>query len=343
MTDILRWGILGTGNIATKFATGLQALPDARLVAVGSRSQATADAFGDRFAVLHRHASYEDAAADPEVDAVYIATPHNLHKENMLLCLEEGKAVLCEKPFTINAQEAREAIDLARSKGLFLMEAMWTRFMPLMVELRRLLAEGALGDVRMITADFGFRTNFNPKSRAFDPQLGGGALLDVGVYPVSLASMVFGRPDRIVSLAELGETGVDEQGGMVLGHPGGRLAVLHSAIRTRTPQEALLMGTDGWIRIHSPWWFPTSWTLERPGHSAKMQEFPHVGNGYNYEADALHRGLRDGKLESDVMPLDETLAIMETLDAIRAQWGLKYPMEPSGTDASVEPKQESLQ
>ncbi|HXF63813.1 MAG TPA: Gfo/Idh/MocA family oxidoreductase [Caldilineaceae bacterium] len=327
MTDVLRWGILGTGNIASQFATGLQALPDARLVAVGSRSQATADAFGDRFNAPHRHASYAGVAADPEVDAVYIATPHHLHIENMLLCLEAGKAVLCEKPFTINAAQARAAIALARRKGVFLMEAMWTRFMPLMVELRRLLAEQAIGEVRMVTADFGFRTKFNPASRLFDPNMGGGALLDVGVYPVSLAFMVLGRPNQVVSLAELGKTGVDEQGAMVFGYPRGQLAVLHTAIGTRSPNEAIIMGAEGWIRIHPRWWYPTTMTIDRPGQPPEQREVPYEGNGYNYEADEVHRCLRAGKLESDIMPLDETLAIMETLDAIRAQWGLRYPME----------------
>jgi predicted dehydrogenase len=327
MSTILRWGILGTGNIASQFARGLQALPTAKLVAVGSRSQTTADAFGDTFDIPHRHAGYAELAADPEVDAVYIGTPHHLHLDNTLLCLNEGKAVLCEKPFAINAAQAREAINLARRRGLFLMEAMWTRFMPLMVEVRRILADGEIGEVNMVNADFGFRTDANPQSRIFDPKMGGGALLDVGIYPVTLASMVLGRAERIVSLAHLGETDVDEQAAMVLGYSGGRHAVLHTSIRTRTPNEALLMGTEGWIRIHPLWWYPETMTIDRPGQPAETRKFPYEGNGYNYEADEVRRCLQAGKLESDVMGLDETLSIMETLDALRAQWGLKYPME----------------
>ncbi len=327
MRDQIRWGILGTGNIARKFALGLHELEDAALVAVGSRSQESADRFGDQFQVSRRHASYEDLAADPQVDVVYIATPHSLHKENMRLCLEAGKAVLCEKPFTINAQEAREVIELARARRLFLMEAMWTRYIPLMVELRRMLAEGVIGDVRMITADFGYRARFNPRSRAFDPALGGGGLLDVGVYPISLASMILGAPDRIASLAEIGQTGVDEQAAMVLGYPGGELAVLHTAVRTTTPQEATIMGTDGWIRIHPRWWIPDTMTIHPAGGAPQTVQVPFIGNGYNYEAAEVHRCLREGRLESEIMPLDETLAIMETMDRIRAQWGMKYPME----------------
>ncbi len=327
MTDTLRWGIVGTGNISSRFAEGLQALPTVKLVAVGSRSQSSADRFGDKYNVANRHASYEALAADPEVDAIYIGTPHNLHLENMLQGLSNGKAVLCEKPFTINAAQAKQAIDLARARNVFLMEAMWTRFMPLFVELRRLLAEGVVGEVRMISADFAFRTGFNPTSRAFDPNLGGGGLLDVGVYPINLASMVLGTPDRIVSLAELGETGVDEQAAMVLGYPGGQLALLSTGIRTRSPHEAVIMGTDAIIRLPARWWYPTTLIIDRPTQQPETIEVPYEGNGYNYEADEVHRCLLAGKTESDIMPLDETLAIMETMDTIRSQWGLKYPME----------------
>ena len=327
MSEKIRWGILGTGNIARKFAIGLQALDDAALLAVGSRSAESADRFADQFGAPRRHASYAALAADPEVDAIYVATPHSLHKENSLLCLEAGKPVLVEKPFTINAQEARELIDTARSRGVFLMEAMWTRYIPLMVELRRLLAEGAIGEVRMVAADFGYRTRYDPASRAFDPALGGGGLLDVGVYPISLASMIFGNATRIASLAHLGETGVDEQSAFILGYGQGQLAVLYTAVRTTTPQEAEIMGTEGSIRIHAPWWVPKAMTLARPGREPERMEVPFIGNGYNYEAAEVHRCLRAGLLESEVMPLDESLAIMETMDRIRDQWGLRYPME----------------
>ena len=327
MTDEIRWGILGTGNIARKFATGLAALEDADLVAVGSRSKSAASAFAGEFSIRNQHASYGDLVADPEVDVVYVATPHSLHKRNMLLCLQAGKAVLCEKPFTINADEAQAAISAARSSRIFLMEAMWTRYLPIMVEVRRLIADGAIGEVRMVAADFGYRSAFNAERRTFNPELGGGALLDVGVYPISLASMLLGAPDRIASLAELGETGIDEQSAMVLGYPGGQLAVLYTAVRTTTPQDATIMGTDGFIRIHSPWWVAKTMTLHLAGKAPQVIEMPFTGNGYNYEAAEVHACLRAGKLESDLMPLDETLAIMQTMDRIRTQWGMRYPME----------------
>lgn len=324
---MIRWGILGTGRIARTFAEGLAVLPEAELVAVGSRSQTAADAFGDVFHVPHRHASYEGLAADPDVDVVYVATPHSLHRDNSLLCLEAGKAVLCEKPFAINAAQAEEVIALARKKRLFLMEAMWTRFLPVLVRVRELLAEDAIGKVRLLNADFGFSATFDPRGRLFNPHLGGGALLDVGVYLVSLASMVFGPPAHVASMAHLGATGVDEQAAMILGYERGQLAVLSTAIRTATPQEATLVGTEGWMRIHSQWWHPTTLTVTVKGREDQAIRLPFEGNGYHYEAAEVMRCLRAGKLESEVMPLDETLAIVKTMDKIRAQWGLKYPME----------------
>jgi dihydrodiol dehydrogenase / D-xylose 1-dehydrogenase (NADP) len=327
MKDKIRWGILSTGWIANKFAQGLSVLPDAEIVAVGSRAQATADAFGDKFGVPHRHASYEALAADPDVDVIYIGTPHPFHKENSLLCLQAGKPVLCEKPFTINASEAEEVIALAREKGLFLMEAMWSRYIPIIVKLRDLLAEGAIGEVRALTADLGFRREVDPQSRLFNPELGGGALLDVGIYPISFASMALGTPSRIASLAHLGETGVDELAGIVLGYDEGQLAILHTALQTNTAVEATVMGTRGRMRVHSPWFYGTTLTLSHEEHEDKVISLPYEGNGYNFEAAEVMHCLREGKRESDAMPLDETLAIMQTLDAIRAQWGFKYPME----------------
>jgi predicted dehydrogenase len=322
-----RWGILGTGSIAVKFATGLTVVPEAKLLAVGSRSKATADAFADRFGAPRRHASYEALAEDEDVDAIYVATPHSLHRDNSILCLRAGKAVLCEKPFTINAAQARDVINIAREQGCFLMEAMWTRFIPAMVRVRELLAGGAIGEVQVISADFGFRAPVDPGHRLFDPAMGGGALLDVGVYNLSLASMLLGPPTQIASWAHLGKTGVDERAGMVLGYDQGQMAVLHTALRTNTPQEALIMGTEGWIRLHSPWWCPDTFTITAPGREDETQQLPFEGNGYGHEAAEVMHCVRSGRLESDVMPLDETLQIMGTMDQIRAQWDLKYPME----------------
>jgi len=326
MVDTIRWGVMGTGKIAKAFATGLASLADAELIAVGSRAAATADEFAKAFDVSRRHASYEALVHDPEVDVVYVATPHPMHAANSLLALRAGKAVLCEKPFTINIAQAEEVVRCARERGLFLMEAMWTRFIPAVVKVRQLLADGAIGQVRMLTADFGFCAEFNPQGRLFAPELGGGALLDVGIYPVSLASMIFGAPTRVTGMAHLGETGVDEQSAMILGYEQGELAVLSTAIRTSTPGGAVLMGTKGQLRIHPRMYRPTTLTLSVGGQEEVIEK-PIEGNGYNYEAAEVMRCLRSGRLESEIMSLDETLAIMRTMDRIRAQWGLRYPME----------------
>ena len=322
-----RWGILGTGSIARQFVRGLNSVPEAEVLAVGSRSEASAEKFADKRNIPRRHASYQALASDPDVDVVYIATPHPFHAENATLCLEAGKAVLCEKPFCVNAAEAERVVGVAREKGLFLMEGMWTRFFPLMEEVRRLVSEGSLGEVRMLNVDFGFRADPDPASRLFAPRLGGGALLDVGVYCVSFASMVLGRPSGSVGISHLGETGVDEQASVVLEHEGGRLANLSIGIRTTTPQEATIMGSEAYIRIHAPWWRPESMTISRPGEEDETVEAPVSGNGFGYEAAEVMRCLEAGKTESEIMPLDETVSVMRTLDSIRAAWGLKYPGE----------------
>ncbi len=325
MADTFRWGILGCGNIAKKFATGLQALDDAKLVAVGSRTQANADRFADEFDAECRHASYEALAADPDVDAIYVATPHPFHAENSILCLRNKKPVICEKPFTINKTQAEELVSVARTENVFLMEAMWSRCLPLLTRVRELLADGAIGETRMVQADFGFRATVNPEGRLFNLALGGGGLLDVGVYTVSFASMILGTPDTIVSSAQIGETGVDEQAAIILSYDTGQMALLATGVRTRTPHEATILGTEGYIRLNS-WWNGTTGTLNRSSKSEDISE-PYDGNGYNFEAAEVARCVRAGLVESEIIPHDESIAIIATLDEIRSQWNLKYPME----------------
>ncbi len=327
MTEPIRWGILGTGNIAHQFARGLADTPDATLVAVGSRSIDTANTFADEFDVERRHPTYEELADDDGVDAVYVSTPHPFHRDNSILLLEHGKAVICEKPFTINAGDAKAVIDVARQRDVFLMEAMWTRYLPAVVRARELIAEGAIGDVRLVQADFGFRAGINPEGRLFNLALGGGALLDVGIYVISMASMILGpRPSRVASTTQIGETGVDEQSAFLLQYPGGELAVLSCAVRTGTAVEARVFGTEGSILLHGPFFKCGALTVKRGGEEEHI-DLPLEGNGYNYEAAEVGRCLRVGLKESDIMPLDETLVLMELMDSIRAQWGLSYPME----------------
>jgi predicted dehydrogenase len=326
-TDAIRWGIVGTGKIARSFAEDLRLARGAELVAVASRSEESARDFAGRFRVPRWHTSYAAMAEDSQVDVAYIATPHTEHFSNSALFLQSGKAVLCEKPFTLNAGEARALIEIARQRGCFLMEAMWTRFLPAIGALRRLLEAGALGEVRMLAADFGKRFRFDPASRLFAPELGGGALLDLGVYPVSLASLVFGPPERIECMASMGATNVDEQAGILLGYAGGRQAVLYASMQVTTPDEATILGTRGYLRIHTPMHAPHRLSVFMEDGKEARHEHPIRGNGLHYQAVEVMRCLREGARESEHMRLDESLTVMKTLDAIRAEWGLRYPGE----------------
>jgi len=327
MKEKIGWGIMATGTIANKFCDGLKILDDARIVAVASRSLDKARDFGSKHGIEHAYGSYEELVNDPEVDIVYIATPHPFHFEGAMLCLKAGKAVLCEKPFTLNAREAETLIGYARKKGLFLMEAMWTRYLPAIVKVREWLEQGSIGEIRFLKADFGYRCSWDPEGRLLNPELAGGALMDVGIYPVSFTSMVYGsQPQSIKSMAHIGETHVDEQFAVLFGYEGGKIASLSGAVRTRLVNDALIMGTDG--MIHIPDFFCAKTATLYSSSGGKEVFGPKFDvNGYNYEAAEAMRCLREGRPESSIMPLDETLAIMRTMDAIRAQWGLKYPGE----------------
>ena len=329
--DKIRWGIMSTGGIANRFVEGLSVVEDAEAVAVGSRTQASADNFADKWLIPHRHGSYEALVNDPDVDVVYIGTPHPFHYENTLLCLNAGKHVLVEKPFAMNARQTEEMIKLARDKGLFLMEAMWTRFLPAMIQVREWLAEGAIGDIQLVRSAFSFKGDFPPTHRLLNPELGGGALLDAGIYPISFAYMVLGSPQTVNGTACFGETGVDVWSAYMLGYDNGKAALLSSGVQLSIPVESEIIGTEGYIKIHPPWIGARVATLAQliGGNVFNTQtvHVPTVGNGYNYEAVEVGACLRAGKLESDIMPLDESLDIMITLDTIRKPWGLTYPME----------------
>jgi predicted dehydrogenase len=301
--------------------------PDAEIYAVASRSQEKADAFGAEYGATKCYGSYEELANDPNVDVAYIATPHNYHLPHTLLCLNAGKHVLCEKPFAVNAKEAKVMIDCAREKKLFLMDAFWTRYFPVMAKLRELLADNAIGDVMLVQADFGGRGPVVPEKRHFNLDLAGGALLDVGSYCLQLASMVYGKqPKDIVSQVTIGSTGVDELSVIVCKYSDYEMATLTSAIRLGTPHEARVMGSEGYIAIPD-FWHPSELTLARPGQKPQTFRFPYDGEGFQYEIEAVGECIRAGMTESPIYPLDETIAIMETLDRIRELWGLRYPME----------------
>jgi len=322
----IRWGILGTGNMACNFAAGLDLLEDAELVAVGSRNIESAAAFAGKFNLSHAHADYASLANDASVDVVYIATPHTLHKEHALLCMKNGKAVLCEKPFTINALEAEELVKFSRANKVFLMEAMWTRFVPAVIKLRELLAEEAIGNVQLMLAGGAFIPEFDPGHYLFKRELGGGVLLDAGVYLVSMASMIFGAPTHILASGQLGNTGIDEHDAIILQHDNGALASLYVSMRAKSSPDLTLMGDKGKIYVHAPIFCPGKLTITRDGKEDVL-DLPFDGNGYQFQATEVSRCLREGHTESDIMPLDESLQIMRTLDTIRSQIGLKYPGE----------------
>jgi predicted dehydrogenase len=315
----LRWGILGTGGIAHTFATDLQLTDSGVVAAVGSRSQESADRFADEYGIEARHPSYASLVADPEVDVIYVATPHPSHRENAILALRSGKPVLVEKPFAMNAAEAAAIVGVAREENLFAMEAMWTRFLPHVVQIREWLAAGALGDLVTVTADHGQWFAEDPKFRLFAPELGGGALLDLGIYPVSFASMVLGRPDRIAAVIDPAFTGVDAQTSMVFGYESGAQAVLTCTLRAKSPTRGSIVGTEARIEIDGDFYAPASMTLlPRDGEPTRI-ESTHEGRGLRHQADEVARRLAAGDLESPLMPLDETVAIMETMDAVQAR------------------------
>ncbi len=327
MKDTFQWGILGTGRIAKKFVEDLEHAAGAQVTAVGSRTKDTAKSFSDLFNIPRFYQGYENLVNDPELDVIYISSPHTFHHQHASLALKAGKAVLCEKPFTINATEAHGLVQEARQRDLFLMEGMWTRFFPLMGRLRALLAAQVIGEVHTLIADAGIRRTIETKERLFRLDLGGGALLDLGVYPVSLASMIFGSPERIMALAHFGGNHVDERMGILLGYPNGSVATLYTAITTESPKEALILGSGGRIRIHGNFITPTRMTITMDDKSAQVIEEDILGNGMHYEAEEVMRCLREGAIESPLMPLDETVSILETMDTIRAQLDFRYPNE----------------
>lgn len=324
----IRWGILGTGNIAHLVADDLALLPDAELTAVGSRAQERADAFGDTFEVPHRHSSYEALVADTDLDVVHVATPHSAHLEHATMALEAGHAVLCEKPLALNAAQAKRLIDTARRHDQFLMEAMWTRFLPVMNDVRRLVQEEhALGNVHLLQADIGMSQAFDPDHRLFDPALGGGALLDLGVYPIAFAFDLFGAPDAVTSSAVLGETGVDEQCAAVFRYNDGTQGVWHASLRADAGRTCVLAGSEGRLRGTRAWWKGAPFELTREDGSTASFARPYEGNGYQFEAAHVMTCLREGRTESPVMPLEESHALLQTTDALRAEWGVSYPQE----------------
>ncbi|MEU1536863.1 Gfo/Idh/MocA family oxidoreductase [Actinacidiphila glaucinigra] len=325
----VRWGILATGGIAASFAEDLRELKDdAEIVAVGSRRLDSARAFADRFGIPRAYGSWTELADDEGVDVVYVATPHSAHRVAAGLCLRAGRSVLCEKPFTVNAVEARELADLARTHGRFLMEAMWTYCNPVVRRLTELVADGAIGEVRSVHADFGLAGPFDPGHRLLDPALGGGALLDLGVYPVSFAHLLLGEPDEVQAWAHLTEDGVDDNTGMLLGYDSGAVAVLSCSLTADTARTAVVTGSAGRIEVPAGFFHPDRFVLRREGREPEEFGAPDGGlRGLQHEAAEVTRCLRAGERESPLVPLEGSLAVMRTLDTVRDRIGVRYPGE----------------
>ncbi|MEL4320120.1 Gfo/Idh/MocA family oxidoreductase [Leifsonia sp. YIM 134122] len=327
MTDALRWGILATGGIAHAMANDL-VLNGFTVQAVGSRSQEAADAFAAEFGIPNAHSSYAALVADPEVDVIYVSTPHPFHAEHASLALEAGKHVLVEKPFTLNAAEARQVVDLANEKGLVVLEAMWTRWLPHMVRVREIIAAGTLGEVHTLIADHTQDLPDDPGHRLNALELGGGALLDLGIYPISFASDLFGSPETIQASATFKDTGADAQVATIFRYAGGQIATTLSASDTRGRNIATILGTDGRIDIDSVWYTPTSFRAY-DAEGAEIESFSSdvTGRGMQFQAAELERLAAAGATSGDILPTEETVAVLETLDTIRAQIGLRYPGE----------------
>lgn len=326
---------MGSGEIAEAFVGDMVHAAGSTVVAIGSRTQRRADEFGTAFDIPHRHGTYQALVDDPEVDAVYVCVPHPWHGDATMLALGAGKAVLCEKPFMLNAREARDAVGLARAQGVFLMEAMWTRWLPHVRKVRELIADGAIGAVTAVHADHSGVFPFDAANRMYDPGLGGGALLDLGVYAVSFASDLLGRPSRISAVSTPTSTDVDAETSMLFEHESGAHAVLTCSLRSEASNRAVVVGTLGRIEIAAAWYGPSAVTLiPAEGSPTTFGQDPVAGYGLQVEIDEVERCLRAGSLESDVLPLDESVAIMETLDEVRRQIGLRYPSEDDLDDAA---------
>ena len=321
----VRWGILATGGIAHAFTSDLRTA-GLHVAAVGSRRAEAAQAFAAEYDIPRAHGSYEDLVADPEVDIVYVASPHSHHLEHAALALQAGKHVLIEKAVTLDAEEATALRDLAAGNGLLAMEAMWTRYLPHMVRIRELVASGALGEVRAVIADHTQKISADPAHRLNALGLGGGALLDLGIYPVSFAVDILGPVERVLAAGRLGETGADTENAISLVHAGGAVSSLAVSSRAAGPNTAHVVGTEARIDIDRIWYTPTSFRLTAPD-GAVLEEYTSVveGRGMQYQALYAEQLLADGRRDGDLLPFDESVAIMRVLDDIRAQRGVVYP------------------
>jgi predicted dehydrogenase len=328
VSEETRWGVVGPGRIAESVLPDVAEVDGARVVAVASRSAERARAFAERHGIERAHGSYAAIVEDPDVDVLYLATPHPQHHAVALAALRAGKALLVEKSFTATLAGAQEVVDLARRTGVFVMEAMWTRFQPAVVALRELVADGAVGEVRSVQADLGVARAYDPADRLFAPELGGGALLDLGVYVVSFAQMLLGAPDSVTAVGSRFDSGVDAEAGLLLGWADGRHATLAVSLRHALPGQARVFGTAGWVDVLPRFHHPDTIVLHRPGAEPETITRPHTGGGYAHELAEVNACLRAGATESAVMPLADTLAVQEVLERAAQQLGVIHREDP---------------
>ena len=322
MSTPVRWGILSTGGIAAKFVDDLNRLPDAVVTAVGSRTEEAAARFAATHGIPTAHGSWHALAEDPDVDVVYVATPHTAHVAATTTVFDAGKPALTEKPIALDATQTKDLINVARTRNLFLMEAVWTRFIPAVQRAAELVAAGAIGRVTTVSADFGFVGPTDPAHRLNAKALGGGALLDVGIYPAAMAHLFLGPPDEIHAWGAIGPEETDKNTAMIFGYASGALASLTCSLVGGTPTLTTVTGTEGRIELPSVM-CPRSLTLHQGGRVEKI-DLDFEGSGYRFEAAEVHRCLREGLIESPVMPHSESLALMTSLDRARAQIGVTY-------------------
>ncbi|CAN2205431.1 MviM Predicted dehydrogenases and related proteins [Candidatus Nanopelagicaceae bacterium] len=320
------WGILGPGGIAKAFAEDLKRLDGHSIAAVGSRTLSNAQSFANTFGGT-AYGSYEELVADPQVDAIYVATPHPAHKENVILALNAGKPVLCEKPFAVNAVEAQQMVDAAHKNGVALMEAMWARFLPHYAQVREIIASGVLGKIHTIQADHGQRLADQNIPRLVEPSLAGGALLDLGIYPVSFAHMILGNPSKITSSAVLTDKGVDAQTSMIFDYDDGAQAVLNTTMIEQTPCRAVVAGLNGWLEIDRTFYNPASMRVVLNDGTTTEYPSSYVGHGLREQAEVFKQLVTSGQQQSQILNWQDTVDIMKTLDQVRSQIGLKYPFE----------------
>ncbi|MDN5920309.1 MAG: Gfo/Idh/MocA family oxidoreductase [Pseudonocardia sp.] len=322
----VRWGVIGPGRIADKVVGDFGHVPGAELVAVASRSAERGAAFARRHGIPRVHDSYQAIIDDPDVDVVYVATPHPQHRGIALAALNAGTAVLVEKAFTVSSVGTREVAAAARGTGVFAMEAMWTRFFPAVLRMRELIADGAIGEVRGVQADLGVRNETGPDDRFYSSELGGGALFDLGVYVISFAQMVLGNPTDVLARGTLAETGVDVEESIVLGYPDGRSAALYCSLQCATPGSARVVGTDGWIEVPPRFHHPDGVVLHRPGAEPEQISAPSLGAGYAHELIEVTERIAAGEPESAIMPLSDTIAVQDVMAAVADQLGM-VPVE----------------